>query len=353
MAEPGTLLGCDDPLQVSYDVALLDLDGVVYRGEHAVAHAAAALAAAREAGMQMMFVTNNASRTPDVVARHLTDLGVPTGPEEITTAAQAAARMVAQDADERTRVLPVGGEGLRRALLDEGLKVVESAEEQPTVVVQGLEKSLSWADLAEATYAINAGASHVATNMDSTLPTDRGMAIGNGSLVTAVVHATGVRPRAAGKPEPEIFRQAATRAGAGRPLVVGDRLNTDLAGARAAGYPGLHVLTGVDGPAELLRARAEERPGYLGTDLRALALPHPAPQPGEENSWTCRDAVARSHGQTVLVRRPDGEIDLHTGAELTLDELRAACAAAWAASDDAGVSTVLGAPGGELAVASD
>lgn len=347
------LRGCDEPLQVSFDVALLDLDGVVYRGDHAVPHAPTALAEAREGGMLMMFVTNNASRTPDVVARHLTDLGMPTGPEEVTTAAQAAARMVAESADQDTRVLAIGGEGLRQALRAEGLTLVDTADDEPTVVVQGLEKSLSWTDLAEATYAILTGASHVATNLDSTLPTDRGLALGNGSLVAAVVHATGVQPRAAGKPQPEIFQQAASRAGARHPIVVGDRLDTDLAGARAAGYPGLHVLTGVDGPAELLRARRAERPSYLGTDLRALKVAHPAPQRGEGGRWTCRDAVAQVQDQTVLVRRGDSEIDLDAGAELTLDELRAACAAAWAASDEAGVSTVLPAPGGTVVVASD
>ena len=352
MAEPLTLETCAEPLRVAFDVALLDLDGVVYRGDAAVPHAAEALAEARDAGMQMMFVTNNASRTPDTVARHLTDLGAPTGPEEVTTAAQAAARLIVVDADDDTRVLPIGGEGLRRALLDEGLTVVESADEGPTVVVQGLDKNLGWKDLAEATYALNAGATYIVSNLDATLPTDRGMALGNGALVAAVVHATGVEPQSAGKPEPGIFAQAADRAGAQRPVVVGDRLNTDLAGARAAGYPGLHVFTGVDGPTEVLRARPEERPTFLGTDLRALAEDHPAPAQGEDGRWTCRDAVAQVRGDTVVVHRTDGEVEA-AGAELTLDELRAACAAAWAASDEAGVPTVLAAPTARVTLASD
>lgn len=351
MTESSTLHSSEAALQVAFDVALLDLDGVIYRGDHAVPHAADALGQAREAGMQMMFVTNNASRTPDAVARHLTDLGAPTGPEEVTTAAQAAARLIAADADEDTTVLPIGGEGLLRALLDEGLTVVESADDQPTVVVQGFDKRLSWSDLAEATYALNGGAAYVASNMDATLPTDRGMAIGNGSLVTGVVHATGVQPRSAGKPEPGIFHQAATRAGARHPVVVGDRLNTDLAGARAAGYPGLHVFTGVDGPDEVLRARREERPTFLGADLRALGEPHPTPDQGEDGRWTCRDAVAEVRGDTVVLHRPDGDV-VADGGELTLDELRAACAAAWAASDAAGVSTVLAAPAAPVIVAS-
>ena len=351
MTETNALAGAEEALQVAFDVALLDLDGVVYRGDVAVPNAAEALAEARAAGMQMMYVTNNASRTPDAVARHLTDLGAPTGPEEVTTAAQAAARLIATDADADTRVLPIGGEGLRQALQDEGLTVLCSADERPTVVVQGLDKNLTWHDLAEATYALNAGASYVASNLDATLPTDRGMAIGNGALVAAVVHATGVQPQAAGKPEPGIFTQAAARAGARRPVVVGDRLDTDLAGARAAGYPGLHVCTGVDGPAEVLRARAEQRPSFLGADLRALGETHPAPNRGENGHWTCRDAVARVRHDTVVLHRPDGEFVLDGGA-VTLDELRAASAAAWAASDAAGVPTVLAAPAAPVVLAS-
>lgn len=347
------LAGSDEPLHRQYDVALLDLDGVVYSGSHPVRYAAESLRDARGVGMRMMFVTNNASRTPDAVARHLTDLAVPTGPEEVTTAAQAAARLVAEAADEDTRVLPIGGEGLRVALANEGLTLVQSAADQPTVVVQGLAKTLGWADLAEATYAVLAGADFVATNLDATLPTERGMTLGNGALVAAVVHATGVHPRAAGKPEARIFHQAAQRAGAEHPLVVGDRLNTDLAGARAAGYPGLHVFTGVDGPAEVLRAAAAERPSYIGLDLRDLTAAHPAPCRGEENTWNCRDAVALVRDGSVLIHRPDGDVDLCHGGEITLDELRAGCAAAWAASDAAGVSTVLAAATPQLAIASD
>ncbi|SED90334.1 HAD-IIA family hydrolase [Ruania alba] len=346
-----TLSGSDRSLQEAFDVALLDLDGVVYRGAHGVPHAAQAVDSAREGGMRTMFVTNNAARSPQTVARHLTDLAIPTGPEEVTTAAQAAAALVASEADADTRVLVIGGDGLREAVLAEGLDVVETAADAPTIVVQGFAPTLGWPDLAEAVYAISAGADFVASNIDATLPTERGMAPGNGSLVAAVVHATGVQPRSTGKPQPEIFHQAAERSGARQPLVVGDRLNTDLAGARAAGYPGLHVLTGVDGIDEVLRARPGERPEFLARDLRGLAESHPQPfRDGE--LWRCRDAsVSIREGQVVLHR--DGAELLLGETSVRMDEFRAAAAAAWDASDTAGVDTVLSTPDQPAQLASD
>lgn len=350
------LLTSDRPLHDVYDVALLDLDGVVYRGPHGVEHAPESVAAARAAGMRMMFVTNNAARSPQDVAAHLVDLGIPTAPDEVTTAAQAAAALIADEADDDTRVLAVGGPGLREAVLAEGLTLVEDATHSPTVVVQGFAPTLTWEDLAEAVYAISAGATHVATNTDATLPTERGMAPGNGSLVAAVVNATGVTPRSTGKPQPEIFHQAARRAGAARPLVVGDRLNTDLAGARAAGYPGLHVLTGVDLARDLLRCIPAERPDFLAVDLRGLGMPHP-PVLLDGDTWRCRTAGARSRGEQIILETSVGERTISAatgpGEPITLDELRAACAAAWTASDVAGVPTVLPAGFPQLTVTSD
>ena len=335
------LLASPRALREAFDCALLDLDGVVYRGPQAVPHAAAAVGEARALGMGTMFVTNNASRTPDAVADHLTDLGIPTGPEEVMTAAMAVAALVADEADSTTRVLVVGGRGLRRALADEGLHIVESADEAPTVVVQGFDPALTWSDLAEAAYAIARGAEHVASNMDQSLPTERGFAPGNGALVAAVVAATGRPARSSGKPAPQIFHQAAQSCHARTPLVIGDRLDTDLAGARAAQYPGLWVNTGVDGPTEVVRALPAQRPAFLGADLRCLADPHPAPQQHGE-WWVCEAAAARVHRDALIVRRAGQEVDIDADTELSLDELRAAAAAAWAAADALGVDTVLG-----------
>lgn len=338
-------LALDQSPASKFDVALLDLDGVVYRGPHAVPYAPEAIAAARGAGLGVMYVTNNANRPPETVADHLVELGIPTTPSEVTTAAQAAASLVAQDYSAGTRVLVVGGDGLRQAVVAEGMSVVASADERPAVVVQGFAPTVGWADLTEALLAIAGGAEHIASNLDATLPTERGMAIGNGSLVAAVVNATGRAPRSSGKPQPEIFHQAARRAGAHRPIAVGDRLDTDLQGARAAGYPGMHVLTGVDGAGALLACVPHQRPDLLALDLRGLLVSHPAVSRDGE-WWRCGAAAARVEQRPdapVLEVRSGGDASraLVDGAEVDLDELRAACAAAWAASDAAGVGTVL------------
>jgi glycerol-1-phosphatase len=336
MTATATLLASEQPLAAAYDVALMDLDGVTYRGADPVAFADAGVAAARGLGMRMMFVTNNAAREPQTVADQLSSLGIPTTGAEVMTSSQAAAAILAEDVPAGSLVLPVGGPGLRAALIEAGFRLAASADDAPVAVVQGFAPEVGWAQLSEAAFAIFAGARFVATNLDATLPTERGMAVGNGSLVAAVTNATGVVPISAGKPEPEIFRQAARRAGASRPLAVGDRLNTDLAGARAAGIPGLHVLTGVSDARDVVLADPHERPTYLAVDLRALAQPHPAPV-REGDWWRCGAAAARVCGP-----EPHLEVSLAgrtvplEGAEpvtVSLDAWRCLTAAAWSAAD--------------------
>lgn len=316
-----TLIGSDAPLATAFDVALVDLDGVAYKGPRAIPSAPPALKAARASGMRLVFVTNNASREPGEVADHLSELGIPATPEEILTAAQAGAALLAEHVAKGSNVLVVGGKGLRTAVSALGFVVVDSADDRPEAVIQGYSPDLGWKQLAEAAYAINAGARYFATNLDLTLPTERGMAPGNGSLVAAVVTATGVTPPAAGKPEPGMFVLAAKRAGAERPLVIGDRLDTDLKGARAAHIPGLLVLTGVSDVREALLAPPEHRPSFIGADLTALAERHP--QPARDGAWW-HVGEARAH---VV----EGRLTVDGGREI--DRIRAACAAAWAAAD--------------------
>lgn len=348
-----TLIGTDVAPVDRYDVALLDLDGVVYRGAGAIEHAPEAIAEIRRRGRGVMYVTNNANRPPSAVVGHLEELGIETTSDEVTTAAQAAAALVASERPAGTRVLVVGGPGLREAVSAAGLTVVGSADDEPEVVLQGFAPTVGWADLSEALLAIHRGAEHIATNLDATIPLERGTAIGNGSLVAAVVHATGVQPRSCGKPRPEIFHQAAMRAGANRPIVVGDRLDTDLEGARAAGYDGMHVLTGVDGPAALLRCVAPQRPALLAHDMRGLLVAHPDVT-REGDRWRCRDATARVEGTgdaaVVTLAADGGTRRLEGSVTIDLDELRAACAAAWAASDEAGVPSVLLGEAGDIRV---
>jgi HAD superfamily hydrolase (TIGR01450 family) len=262
------------PLCRTYDVALLDLDGVVYRGDEPVPYAAEAVAAARAAGMRMAFVTNNASRTPAAVVARLAAAGVPATEHEVVTAAQATATLLGTLVPPGARVLVTGGDGLRQAVAEAGFAVVPDAAAAPVAVVQGYAPTLAYADLAEAALAVRAGAVWVASNLDATIPTARGELPGNGALVALVATATGRRPDAvAGKPEPALHEEAVRRSGARRPLVVGDRLDTDVAGANRVGCDSLLVLTGVTDAALLRDAPPERRPTYVGADLRALLAP--------------------------------------------------------------------------------
>ncbi len=321
------LLTTEAPLSQAFDLALVDLDGVAYRGAQPVDHAAASLAGARAAGMSLAFVTNNASREPEAVAGQLESLGIPARADEVMTAAQAAAGLLATRLEPGARVLVVGGAGLTTAVRQAGFAPVESATEGPAAVVQGFHPDVGWTRLAEAAYAVQRGAWHVATNRDMTLPNEFGLAPGNGALVQAVVAATGVEPVSAGKPGPTMFRLTAERRGARLPLVVGDRLDTDLAGAVAAGYPGLHVFTGVSSARDAILAAPTERPSFLGADLRSLLVAHAAPTPGADGWTVCGGSAAR-------VR--EGRLELDPGSATTTDAVRAACSVVWATVDAGG-----------------
>jgi glycerol 3-phosphatase-2 len=270
-AEPAVI----GPLSTRYDLALLDLDGVVYRGADAVPGAPEALVAARSAGMRLAFVTNNASRSPQQIAAHLAALGVQAHADEVVTSAQAAAGLAAERIEPGGRVFVVGSDGLRDALREVGLPLVDryDAEPRPEMVVQGFSPDLTYEDLAQAALVVAAGAAWIATNTDATLPTARGLQPGNGTMVAAVAAAAGRRPLVAGKPERALFDEAVRRSGGRHPLMVGDRLDTDIAGALGAGMDSVLVLTGVSTVADLFSAGTDTRPTYLGADLSALAAP--------------------------------------------------------------------------------
>lgn len=313
------LRACLEPLCRAYDAALLDLDGVLYLGPEPVREAAPAVAGARQAGMRTVFVTNNASRRPDSVAMHLTDLGVPTEPYDVVTSGQAAAHWLADRLPPGAPVLVVGTDALADEVAERGLRPVRTAE-GARAVVQGLSTTTDWEDLAEASVALRAGALWVAGNADSTYPSPRGPLPGNGALVAALRVATGREPVVVGKPAPELHAESVQRVGARRPLVVGDRLDTDVLGAVRAGADSLLVLTGITDRAALLAAPAGSRPSYVGHDLRALLAPQP-PVVLTGADATCGDAKAWYDGDVLC---SDGPPDL---------ELRAACALAWARAD--------------------
>ncbi len=317
--------GAAEPPCRAYDVALLDLDGVVYVGPEAVPGVPQALAAARAAGMRLGFVTNNASRTPEEVAGHLTALDVPASAAEVITSSQAAATVVAQRLSAGARVLPVGGPGVAAALEAAGLTVVSRAEDEPLAVVQGYGRDVGWTDLAEAVVAVRNGAEHVATNADATIPSPRGPLPGNGALVGVVSAVTGRRPLVTGKPDPAMHAECVRRTGARRPLVVGDRLDTDVEGGRRAGAATLLVLTGVTDPPALLAAGPDQRPDLLAPDAGGLLTPHPAVV-AEDGRWRCGEWTVRfGDGPLRLGRDAVGAPASADG----LDGLRALCVAHW------------------------
>jgi glycerol-1-phosphatase len=323
-------------LSQAYDVALLDLDGVVYIGPTAVPNAVTALAKARADGMRLAFVTNNAARPPEVVAEHLSELGVPARPDEVTTSSQAAAHYLAERLAPGSNVLVVGTTGLIEALRERGLNPVHSADEAPLAVVQGYSPETDWPMLAEAAVAINRGVLWVATNLDPTVPSPRGPLPGNGSLVAALRHATGVTPVATGKPDPTMHRESVERSGARTPLVVGDRLDTDIEGARAVGCASLLVLTGVTDPRTLLDAVPSHRPDYIAADLGGLLVAHEAPT-RTADGYTCGPWTVDRHLRLSYLDPSPGDGD-RAGVDDTGDQdvaaLRALCAARWTAPDD-------------------
>lgn len=305
------------------DVVLADLDGVVYAGAGALPHAVESINRARE-GRRVGYITNNASRTDASVAAHLSELGLPTEASDVVTSPQAAMRLLAERVPAGSTILVVGGEGLVVEVEKAGFIVTRSADDAPAAVVQGFSPDVGWTHLAEAAFALKlpeeeGGIPWIATNTDWTIPQSRGVAPGNGTLVSAVHTAIGRLATVAGKPEVPIFEEAVARFGAQHPLFLGDRLDTDILGACRAGMPSALVLTGIDRPKHILAAPTGSQPTYLLGDLRELHEPYPEVRT-EGDVTTVRDAVVRIDGPDVRI--------VAEGAR-PIDLLRAGAAAIW------------------------
>ena len=332
------------PLAERYDAALCDLDGVLYLGDDPVPHAAAAVAAARAAGQRFAFVTNNASRAPATVAERLTRLGMPAEPGDVVTSGQAAGRTLAERLSPGSTVLVVGTEALadevRAVWMRPVRTVAEAGPDGPDAVVQGLAPATSWSDLSEAAVALHGGALWVAGNTDLTLPTSRGQLPGNGAFVEVLVRITGRQPLVSGKPDPALHRVSVERVGAERPLVVGDRLDTDVLGAVRGDADSLLVLTGVTDVSTLLAAPLGSRPTFVGRDLRSLLRAHPQVEV-EGESARCGAAVALvdadgslrcdALGSSASARSAGGHEDYGDGGDD--DALRALASLAWSLTD--------------------
>jgi HAD superfamily hydrolase (TIGR01450 family) len=316
----------DVPLISLFDALLADLDGVVYAGPHAIPGAVESLQQLAGAGVRLGYITNNASRTPAQVAAHLRELGAPAEDQQVVSSSQAAAELLASRLAPGSRVLITGSPALAQEIELVGLTPVERQDQDPVAVVQGFNPGIGWKDLAEAAYVVSAGALWVATNTDMSIPQARGIAPGNGTLVAAVAAATGQSPLVAGKPEAPLFHAAAKRLSADRPVVVGDRLDTDILGGNNAGFATVAVLTGVDTRETILAARTAERPDYMIASLTDLYSPYPAVEQ-LDGTYRCGAASARVSGETVGLQ----------GSEDDLDSWRAACAAWWAAVPETAV----------------
>ncbi|MDJ1372383.1 HAD-IIA family hydrolase [Gulosibacter molinativorax] len=306
------------------DVILADLDGVVYKGKDSVVHAVDSLNAYAHDGIRVGYITNNAARTDESVAEQLRGFGLETNASDVVTSPQAAVEMLRGLVDPGALVLVVGGDGLTDELAKAGFRITRSAEDSPDAVVQGFAPDVSWTHLAEASYALARDIPWVATNQDWTIPRERGIAPGNGTLVSAVHTAVAKLPLVAGKPETPLFEAAQVRFGATNPIMVGDRLDTDIKGARAAGFRSALVLTGVDGPKQLIAASPLERPDFILADLRGLREPYP------------NVTVTHPAAEVIDARVGDErcvlegiELKIRSKGKNQLDLLRAACAAIW------------------------
>jgi glycerol 3-phosphatase-2 len=310
-------------LASTYELVILDLDGVVYLGTEVVPGAPEAILAVVDGGTSVVYATNNASRGADEVASLLALLGMPASAEQVLTSARVAAGVLAADLPAAAPVLVVGAPALRAEVAAAGLIPVALAADRPLAVVQGYGPRVCWTDLAEACVAIRAGTRWVATNVDATLPSPRGALPGNGSLVAALTTALGGRTpdTVVGKPHPAMFEVAAAGR---RSLVVGDRLDTDIEGAVAAGMDSLLVLTGVATAADVLGATTHQRPTHLAFDLSGLSCPDATSRvpPYQKDN-------ADSHTDGWRVRE-DGDRLALVGDGRPIEALLALASAAWA-----------------------
>ena len=249
-----------------YDCILFDLDGVLYRGEDAVPSAPPTLAELRRRGVRPVFLTNNSSRTPLQVAEKLRGIGIEAEPGEVVTSALATAELLAERGGGRAFV--IGQDGVREALTDAGIAILDGEPEEADLVVVGYDGAATYGSLKRASLLVQRGARLVATNADGSYPAADGVWPGAGALLAVITTTTGAEPEIVGKPFAPLFEAGRRRGGGGRPLVVGDRLDTDIEGAARLGWDSMLVLTGVSGREDVERLGIH--PTVVAADVAAL-----------------------------------------------------------------------------------
>ncbi|HEY8117278.1 MAG TPA: HAD-IIA family hydrolase [Actinomycetota bacterium] len=249
-----------------YGCILFDLDGVLYRGEDAVPQAPPTLAELRRRGVRPVFLTNNSSRTPRQVADKLRTIGIEADPSEVVTSALATAELLAERGGGRAFV--IGQDGVREALTDAGIRILQGEPEEADLVVVGFDGGATYGSLKRASLLVQRGARLVATNADGSYPAADGLWPGAGALLCVITTTTGAEPEIVGKPFHPLFEAGRRRGGGGRPLVVGDRLDTDIEGAARLGWDTMLVLTGVSSREDVERTGI--RPTVIAEDVSAL-----------------------------------------------------------------------------------
>ena len=318
-AEAEAQVVVDSHIWNQFDVLLADLDGVIYEGSLPIEGAPQTINEIQSRGVKVGYVTNNSSRMVTTITNQLLGLGIRAEPDDIISSGQTAVELLQTKIPKGSRVLVVGGEGLRAWVIAGGFRLSTSSEDKPVAVIQGFSPDVSWRDLAEASYSIQNGALWIATNNDWTLPQERGLAPGNGTLVSAVHTAVGQFPIVAGKPEPAIFKTALKVFRSREALFVGDRLDTDILGSNRAGVASALVLTGVSTRKDVLAANKEERPEYILANLAELLVEYKKPKE-TKRGWSCGKVSVELLGDKVLVTEGDPS---------SIEALRAACQVIW------------------------
>lgn len=239
---------------------ILDLDGVIWKGDAPIGDLPSIFGRIRARGLKYVFATNNSTRTSEQYVQALQSIGVEAEPWQVVTSSQSAAHAVAQAFPRGTQVFMIGEEGIRMALEERGFEILPVEEAQAAkAVVMGIDRGINFQKAVEATLLVRSGIPFYVTNMDKTFPTPRGEIPGSGAWVSVITTATGVQPIIAGKPFPFLMDLALEKLGTTKEetLVVGDRLETDIAAGQAVGCPTALVLSGVS-----TRLQAEAwRPG--------------------------------------------------------------------------------------------
>jgi len=302
-----------------FQTLLLDLDGVIYEGECAIVDSVESITTVRNSGIKVGYITNNSSRKPEAIANQLRGFGLELAVEEVISSAQAGVELLSTMIPAGSKVFVVGGEGLRSKVIEAGFAIVASSDDNPAAVIQGFAPDVAWNDLAEASYSIQRGAKWVATNQDWTIPREKGLAPGNGTLVSAVHTAVGQLPVIAGKPERAIFETAMREFKTESAIYVGDRLDTDVLGANKSGLGSALVMTGVTTRKELLAAKSDSRPKYVLGTLNDLLSPYREPVK-TKRGYKLGDSEVELLGEKVVVSFGDPK---------SLDALKAACLTIW------------------------